>query len=304
MIVRIGVCFQNNLRLRALQNKRWVLFKHLLFFPLELGYAPKEGGFMRLVLSIVLLILLLVPSPVVLAGDTIRLTTGHWPPYFGREFKHGGVGTRIVTEAFALEGIQVEYVYLPWKRGLDMAMEGAYAGAVGWRRTPERARVFEFTDPLIEVTEYFFHRLGESFDWVTLDDIGSLRVGVTNGYTSADMIRPVVEQGSGELDVASSDESGFRKLVQGRIDLFPCGEEVGYFILRTRFPPGETELISRHPRPILSGDLFLLISRKNPRARELVARFNRGLAKLKESGLYEQYMAESNAGAYLPDGMP
>jgi len=44
----------------------------------------------------------------------------------------------------------------------------------------------------------------------------------------------------------------------------------------------------------------LLISRKIENGPELIERFNRGMRRLKESGLHEQYISESLRGEYLP----
>ncbi len=42
--------------------------------------------------------------------ETIRLTNGEWIPFLSEDLKHYGVISRIVKEAFALEGMKVEYV--------------------------------------------------------------------------------------------------------------------------------------------------------------------------------------------------
>lgn len=235
------------------------------------------------------------------AEETITLTNGEWPPYFSEEFVYGGVGSRICKKAFALEGIDVEYEFLPWKRGLKSAELGQYAGSLGWRKTPEREKVFHFSTPLISVDSVFFHRKGSSFDWETLDDVGSMTVGATLGYTYIEMLRPYIEKYGGKLDIAPNDEMNLHKLAAGRIDLFPCAKAVGYYILRTKALPGTGDLIRHHPKPILEGEIYLVISKKQPRGKDLIKRFNRGLKKLKESGLYDRYLLESIRGDYLPE---
>ena len=71
---------------------------------------------------------LILPAP---AAEDIRLTNGEWPPFTSKEFQHGGVMSRIVTEAFAAEGVTVQYEYVPWKR--------AYAAAKTAKRTARSA---------------------------------------------------------------------------------------------------------------------------------------------------------------------
>ncbi len=83
----------------------------------------------------ILLFITISTSTSIWAEETIRITNGEWPPSFSKDLKHGGVTSHVVPEAFALEGIKVEYGWFPWKRGLIMAKEGKWDAAIGWRKT-------------------------------------------------------------------------------------------------------------------------------------------------------------------------
>ena len=54
-------------------------------------------------------------------AEKITLANGEWAPYLSKGLKHSGYMSHIVSEAFAEEGIEVEYVFLPWKRGFEDA---------------------------------------------------------------------------------------------------------------------------------------------------------------------------------------
>jgi len=189
------------------------------------------------------------------AQETIVLTNGEWPPYFSEEFKYGGVGSLVCQEAFALGGVDAQYEYMPWKRGFELARDGQYAGTVGWRKTAEREKDFYFSDPILIVKSVFFYRKGTLFDWEILDDVGSMSVGATHGYEYIKLMKPVIERKGGTLEVASSDVANLRKLAIGRIDVFPCSEAVGYYLLKTKLPPGRSAVVTHHPRPVLAGEL-------------------------------------------------
>ena len=47
------------------------------------------------------------------ADEVITLTSGAWLPYLSECAPHHGVVSRIVTEAFALEGVRVNYIFRP-----------------------------------------------------------------------------------------------------------------------------------------------------------------------------------------------
>ena len=76
------------------------------------------------------------------AEKAIRLTTGEWAPYISEKLEHFGLVSRIVTEAFALEGVKVEYIFLPWKRAYQEALIGKYDGSAVWTRNSEREKGF------------------------------------------------------------------------------------------------------------------------------------------------------------------
>ena len=50
--------------------------------------------------------------------DTIRLTNGDWQPFMSKNGPHHGIASHVVTEAFALVGVEVEYGFFPWKRSI------------------------------------------------------------------------------------------------------------------------------------------------------------------------------------------
>ncbi len=244
------------------------------------------------------ILILLLCASAACAGDVVRLTNGEWPPYFSQELKDGGVGTVLCTAAFALVGIETEYTYIPWKRGLQLARQGEYDGTLGWRNTPERKKNFLISDPFIFEDVVFFHRRGCDFDWKTLDDIGNLTLGGTLGYAYNKKLAQAVQRNGGKLEIAPTDTLNFMKLAEGRIDLFPCAKLVGYHLLHVTLPPRSCFAIRHHPRPITTGGLHLLISKKISNAKELVTRFNQGLKQLRISGQYDQILGIS------PDDVP
>ena len=60
------------------------------------------------------------------------------------------------------------------------------------------------------------------------------------------------------------------------------------------------EKVAYHPNPLVAPTGHLLFSRKLANAEELVAAFNRGLAKLRKSGRYTLFQAELISGRYEP----
>lgn len=226
------------------------------------------------------------------AAESVRLTNGEWPPYLGESLPYHGVASRIVTEAFALEGVEVQWEFHPWARSLKMAEDGQRDGSAVWLYSTEREQRFHISDPVMESTYYLFHRKHRDFDWKTVADLHNLRVAGSRGYDYGKAFQAA--EASGELQVTrlNSDEQGLRQLLAGRIDVFPLDKVVGFDMLYQRFTTAERLRLSFHPQPLRSDSLHLMLSREVPGNAELIARFNRGLAQLRQSGKAAQYLLE------------
>ncbi len=80
----------------------------------------------RLLLSLLLLSSVVAGSA--RAEDSVVLTTVAWPPYTVDNAANSGTSAAVVTAAFALEGVSVRYVFLPWNRAIDTAHHGGADG--------------------------------------------------------------------------------------------------------------------------------------------------------------------------------
>lgn len=234
------------------------------------------------------------------AGTILRITNGEWPPFTSRTFVHGGVLSRIVADAFALEGIDVRYGYFPWKRAYAYARDGIWDGSVGWAPTPSHLRDLEMSDPVIQVDKALYHLKSVPFDWKTIDDLRRWRVAGTAGYSYGAEWDKAVQEGRLKVEEVALDEQNIEKLVSGGVDAVAMEIDVAEYLIRTRLSKADAERVVRHPALLMSTPVCLSLSRKLRDAPALIERFNRGLAKLKASGKYNRYLAESRKGTYLP----
>ena len=93
--------------------------------------------------AIVCLLLLFLSGTVGYGEERIRLTNGEWAPYTSASMPGGGIMSQIITEAFALSGIKVDYVYLTsWKRAYILAAKGRYDGSLTWAKPVSGKKIF------------------------------------------------------------------------------------------------------------------------------------------------------------------
>lgn len=233
------------------------------------------------------------------ARETVRLACEDWPPYSSTQLKHHGLMIRIITEAFAAEGIDVETGFFPTPRVLELVKTGAWDATGGWTPTEERAADYYFSDPLFDEQMVLFHLKRADFDWHSINDLAGLEIGTVYGFHYSTAFTQASQDGKLATQVEHSDVLNFRKLLNGRVDLVPKNLEGGLSLLRSEFTAEEAAQITWHPTPLDEGPLVLMFSRDNERNAGLVERFNSGLAKIKQDGRYDQFFAESRRGDYL-----
>jgi polar amino acid transport system substrate-binding protein len=234
-----------------------------------------------------------------IAQTKITLANGEWAPYSSKELKYGGLSTHIVTEAFKLVGIDVTYEYVPWERGYILAKQGDIAGQLLRSRNAEREKYFLFSDPIMETESSYFHLKSFPFDWKTIDDLKGLVIGGTIGYNYGDDFNKAEKYGDIDVSRVNNDLQNIKKLILGRIDIFPVNTDVGYYLIHKHLTPEQGALLTHHKKPYIEkGNMFLLLSKKFKNSEDILKLFNKGLKLLSSSGKIELYIKESQEGDY------
>lgn len=222
----------------------------------------------------------------------LRLANGEWPPYTGRDLPHQGCDSQVVAEAFALEGIRVEYQFFPWARGFLLSEHGVLDGAVEWAGTEEQGKSHYVSRDVLSRQQWvFFRRRDRPVAWQPLSSIPKVIIGLTIGYAYSDIFADLLRSRPELFTEASSDLLNFRKLLAGRIDLFPLERAVGRYLLDSRFSAEERAQLVDDPEPLAEFGPRLLLTRAIADNQEKMARFDRGLMQLKAGGRYREIMA-------------
>lgn len=208
-----------------------------------------------------------------------------------------GVLAQITKEAFAEEGLDVVFRVAPWKRGYDNVKDGIWHGIVGWNRTGERESLFYISTPLILEDVVFFHNRDLDFDWTGMDDLRGLSVGMIEGYNYGPALSSAIESNIVRVEETRSEEQSILMLESKRFDLWPCEVDVGQYLIDKYLTPLQSSRITYHPRPVQVSDLCLLLSRAIPGNRENAEAFERGYAKLRESGRLKEIIEEMLPGS-------
>ncbi|NLF51490.1 MAG: amino acid ABC transporter substrate-binding protein [Leptolinea sp.] len=223
----------------------------------------------------------------------VRLAAGEWVPYTGETLPGYGCDAQIVTEVFARMGFAVEIEFFPWARAMTLARNGEYDGTLEWDDTPDWREFFYINSEPISPQEWvFFHRKDDLFEWTTLKDLTGKRIGVTSGYIYSNAFSHLTNNESLRFEEASSDEANLKKLLAGRIDIFPMERNVGLSLLQKNFPPDEAAQLTYHSQSLAVFEPYLLLTRTNPENDLLIARFDETFINFRKESGYQQILDE------------
>lgn len=249
---------------------------------------------------IALPVLVLLVSVSSFAGQTLKITTGEFVPYCGHALPHEGYINHVIREAFKLEGVEVQFEYYPWKRAYILARDGFYAATSFWYLTKERPSFFYISEKPIEPNTYFFFHLKTQKIpyWNNLPELKGFTIGLTRGYSFLPEYLKKIEAQGLSVEVVDTDIQNFKKLLAGRIDIFPLDLMVGQSLLCSHFTIEERKLITYHPQPLFVTDAYLLFSKSHPDGKKWCDIFNHGMAKLESSGKLTLMRSDLVKGEY------
>lgn len=233
-----------------------------------------------------------------LAEETLKIGVGDWSPYLDKDLKHQGVAARIISTAFEAAGYKVNIVMFPWARAFEEAKEGLLDGTAVWLKKPERELDFYFSDEVVEEQHVFFHLNTEKFTWNNVADIQNKLLGGLFNFSYGPEIDKAIADGKLKIDRVTEDKINFRKLIAGRIALYPQEVNVGLSVLLKEFTPEEREKVTFNEKQFMKSPSYLLMSKKNPVNEKRILQFNQALKAMREKGIIAEYFVQLQRGEY------
>lgn len=255
----------------------------------------------RWVLPIAFLLQLAACSPEATAPEATapkadcKLTMGWdpWPPYHyvtaGGEL--AGFDIELLRAMTAEAGCELEFERDSWATLLGRLGDGSIDLVTGATITTARQEFARFSAPIRSEEFALFVRTAELSKWdgADLRDLMArgLRLGITDAYVYGDAVEAVLNDPAytGQLTDAHFGEVLTSLLLDAEIDAFIENDFAAAAIIRRLGLEAE---ISRHPLTLGPGtDVHIMYSKSTVTA-ELATRLDRSLAKLRESGEYDE----------------
>ena len=234
-----------------------------------------------------------------LAAETIRITSGEWEPFISQHIYQYGLDSHIITEAFKLEGIDVEWGFFPWQRSYENAKDNdEWDASCCWWPDDETKDEFWISDPITETSFVFYHLKSYKLEWDSFKDLEGIIVGGTTKYHYGNKFMGAIEEKTLNVQDAPKDEFNYRKLIAGRIEIFPNDPAVGNAQIRNNLSPDEANLLTYSSKKFGQSTLHLIVNKNKKRSKYFLDKFNAGLKKLKASGQYQKMLEGLKAGKY------
>jgi len=225
-------------------------------------------------------------TPATFGNEVVKFAIGEYPPYTSSRHSNARILEVLVRAAFKLQDIDVEYGYYPWKRSYALAKNGDVDGTFPWLKNSDRLQDFYIGDQEIYQDQgVYWHLRSTPFDWSTAEDLRKYKFGVTVGYTrTQEFYNTLGIKAESEV----TEESNFKKLLAGRIDVYRTSRVVGTYLIGSLFSAKARNRFVFHPRVSDDSLFFILFSKKTDRGKRLEQEFSIGLEKLKASGRYQR----------------
>ncbi|MDA7086666.1 amino acid ABC transporter substrate-binding protein [Pseudomonas sp. SA3-5] len=227
--------------------------------------------------------------PLWAAAEPLRLVTGDgYAPFTGKALPGGGLLSQVVQTAFSQGRASSTLDWRPWNRGLRMTLEAQYDATFPYMRSQVMEQDYLFSNPLLVVRAQLFSRAGEVYEVDDLPALAGKRLCYPLGWQLPVAIQSMVESGLLARHAPAGLNECARLLLLQRDDFFIANGPIGAAALEATGEPASRFRRSQSAFPERS--LHLIVSRRHPRAEQVLLAFNQGLAGLQAGNQYRQIL--------------
>lgn len=219
-------------------------------------------------------------------GAPLKLVSFPYPPLMLVDASHAPAGpmVELITRVFQRMEQPVQLEILPLARALLQMETGVADAMFTVKKTPEREAAYLFSSEPVLQQDYVFFTLREA-PQLFRGDLAALAettIGVVGGTSYGPRFDAAVKQGLlRRLEVSSSHESSFRKLLAGRMQALICSRVVGLALLQ-QLQAGTRVKISG---PVVDSTHSYLMFNRRTVTPQQVAQFDRALQAVRAAEL-------------------
>jgi len=219
-------------------------------------------------------------------AEKISAINDSWSPFLSPDLPGQGIALQIVRAAFKEEGHEVEMKFAPWARSINSVKEGSVDILVSTWWTKERSTFLNYSDKYLVNNIKFIKRTGDSFEFDGLASLNGKTVGIIRDYGYGDKFKKANNFKKPETNKLINN---LKKLTSNRLDLTLEDEIVARALIKNEAPELKDK-ISFSTTSLSSNTLHITSGLKNPKNKQIITAFNKGLEKIKKNGIYDSIL--------------
>jgi len=200
----------------------------------------------------------------------------------------GGVSLEIIRAAMEYQGYEIRYKNVPWKRAVVGVNESTYDILPDGWMSEERKKTQIYSDSYAANELKFIKRKGDPFEFNGIKSLSDKKIGTIIGYSYS---KTFDNASNFTKEPVPRIMQNIKKLVYGRIDL-TLDDEI---MVKAELKKNNPDLINKiefTKNSISSKPLYISCSKKNPKCKEIINAFNKGLKKIKSDGTYNKILSK------------
>ncbi len=217
-----------------------------------------------------------------------------WPPFVDPGAPREGLSLEIIRAAYATQGYTVKMEYLPWARAEDGVRKGLIDILPPTWITEKRKTYLLFSKPYAVNQIKFIKRMDDPFEYEGIDSLKGKKIGTVRGYGYGDEFLSATHF---TREKTNTFINNIRKLTHStrRIDL-AIEDEIVARVKIFNADPELLNLVRFTQKPLSSNNLHVASGLANPRHREIIQAFNKGLEAIKSNGTYAKILEKFGIG--------
>lgn len=243
---------------------------------------------------LILAMILMLMSGLVYANKIVTTVSDPWPPFVFDDGLNDGIAVEIVREALKTQGYEIQHQNVPWARALHGTREGTYDLITSIWMSEERKNDYFYSKHFMNNTIRFIKLKDDDFEYKDLNSLKNKRIGLITGYSYEENF---INSENYTKDTVNDFMTNINKLLAKRIDLTVEDEVVAKAILSDKMPSAYNR-IEFVENPLDVKKLYVVSGLKNPRHKELIDAFNKGLDTIIANGTYHKILEKYGINNY------
>ncbi|MBX2808186.1 MAG: transporter substrate-binding domain-containing protein [Cellvibrionaceae bacterium] len=236
-------------------------------------------------MRIVIVVLLILGS--ICHADTYRVAAYAWEPFIDANRADGGLSIALIRKIMQRQNHSIEVVPLPWARSLAMLEKNQIDILPAIWFTEKRGKTMLYSEQYAANRLVFIKPKDSDYEFEGLTSLHNKVVGVVRDYAYDESF---LNEKNIRFSVSDSLNSNVKKVIAGRADL-TLDDEI---VAKTTIKPTLLQQLSFTKNPLKNNPLYISCNKSNPKCKQIISAFNRGLSHMQADRSLEKLFNPSD----------